>query len=114
MIIEKQPSLRLFFLFCVSGRGSGGDDASGGGLVVEDVLIGGGGGDGWWLECNKSITREDRERLYFFNFIWSISSSFFFKCHFCFQLVDLFYFLFCFLGCFFYFFLFFPFFLFRS
>ena len=37
------PSLRLFFPFCVTGRGSGGDGASGGGLVV-DVLIDGGDG----------------------------------------------------------------------
>ena len=29
--------------------------------MVVDVLIA--GGDGWWLECSKSITREDRERL---------------------------------------------------
>ena len=44
--------------------------------------------DGWWLECSKSITRENRERLpppppqkksnLFFIF-WSIY-SFFFKC----------------------------------
>ena len=49
----------VFFPFCVSGRGSGGDGALGGGLVVEDVLI---NGNGWWLECSKSITGEDRER----------------------------------------------------
>ena len=29
--------------------------------MAEDVLID--GGDGWWLECSKSITREDIERL---------------------------------------------------
>ena len=29
--------------------------------MVDDVLID--GGDGWWPECNKRITRENRERL---------------------------------------------------
>ena len=28
--------------------------------MVDDVLID--GGDGWWLECSKSITSENRER----------------------------------------------------
>ena len=28
--------------------------------MVDDVLIE--GGDGWWLECSKSITKENRER----------------------------------------------------
>ena len=50
----------FLFSFYVSGRGLGGDGASGGGLVVDDALID--GSDGWWLECSKSITRENRER----------------------------------------------------
>ena len=42
------PSLRLLFLFCGAGRGSGGDDVSCGGLVMEDVLVEDDGGcDGW-------------------------------------------------------------------
>ena len=59
--------------------------------MVDDVMID--GGDGWWLECSKSITRENREGLppppqkkinlflffvYFFEFFWSIYSFGFF------------------------------------
>ena len=29
--------------------------------MVDEVLID--GGDGWWLECSKSIPRENRDRL---------------------------------------------------
>ena len=88
----------VFFPFYVSGRGSGGDDASGGGLVVDDVLID--GGDGWWLECSKSITRENIERLaprrrvicfyflcIFLNFFGQFLLLFLMLC---FQLIDLF------------------------
>ena len=102
LLYVEPPSLSLFFPFCVTGRGSGGNGASGGGLVM-DVSID--GGDGWWLECSKSITRENRERLgpqkksnlfsifyVFFEFFGQFS-FWFFKCFF-----DLFYFLFCFLG----------------